>query len=93
MNEPTKKILPILLIILAIGLYGLGIMILPSEIGVQIQLDGSIGNTMNKYLGLLLPLGITTGFAVVYLRGQETKHLLLSLLGLFLYALTFFMNL
>lgn len=77
----------------AIGLYGLGIAILPSEIGVQIQLDGSIGNTMNKYLGLILPLGLTLIFAFLYYREQQGKHLLLAGVGLLLYGLTFFMNL
>lgn len=89
----TKKILALVLMVGAIGLYGLGIAILPSEIGVQIQLDGSIGNTMNKYLGLILPLGLTLIFAFLYYREQQGKHLLLAGVGILLYGLTFFMNL
>ncbi len=89
----TKKILALVLMVSAIGLYGLGIAILPSEIGVQIQLDGSIGNTINKYLGLILPLGLTLIFAFLYYREQQGKHLLLAGVGLLLYGLTFFMNL
>jgi hypothetical protein len=93
MKMNTKKILALVLMVGAIGLYGLGIAILPSEIGVQIQLDGSIGNTMNKYLGLILPLGLTLIFAFLYYREQQSKHLLLAGVGILLYGLTFFMNL
>jgi len=93
MKMNTKKILALVLMVGAIGLYGLGIAILPSEIGVQIQLDGSIGNTMNKYLGLILPLGLTLIFAFLYYREQQGKHLLLAGVGILLYGLTFFMNL
>jgi hypothetical protein len=93
MKMNTKKILALVLMVSAIGLYGLGIAILPSEIGVQIQLDGSIGNTINKYLGLILPLGLTLIFAFLYYREQQGKHLLLAGVGLLLYGLTFFMNL
>ena len=93
MSKNTRFILCGVLILLALGLYVLGIIVLPATIGLQMQLDGSMGNHASKYLGLLIPLAMTMGGAVVFYMKESGKALGVSLLGVVIYAFTFFMNL
>lgn len=93
MNKKVRILISGILVLLAIGLYVLGIILLPETIGLQIQMDGSMGNFLSKYLGLLIPLAVTAGGAVVYYNKEESKALFVSILGLGIYAVTFFMNL
>ncbi|WP_312652077.1 hypothetical protein [Proteiniclasticum sp.] len=93
MRKNARIIKSGVLVLLAIGLFILGIIILPETIGLQVQLDGSMDNYVSKYLGLLIPLAITSGGAIVYYVKEEGKALLFSILGLGMYIATFFMNL
>lgn len=93
MSKKVRILKSGILVLLAIGLYVLGIILLPKTIGLQIQLDGSMDNYLSKYLGLLIPLAVTAGGAVVYYAKEESKALFVSLLGLGIYAVTFIMNL
>jgi len=66
---------------------------MPPTIGLQIQLDGTMGNHVNKYIGLLIPLGLTIGGSFVFYNDEKRKALGFSILGIILYAMTFWMNL
>lgn len=81
------------LILVGLVLYGLGLVVLPQTIGLQIQLDGTMGNQVNKYIGLLVPLALTIGGSVVFYNEEKRKALGISVLGIFAFALTFWMNL
>ena len=93
MNKKTRYILCGGLTLLGFALYILGAIILPPTIGMQIQLDGTLGNEVNKYVGLLLPLGLTVGGAAVFCIKEIRKALGISGLGILLYGITIWMNL
>ena len=80
-------------ILVGLVLYALGSIILPPTIGIQIQFDGTLSNHVNKYIGLLVPLGLTIGGSVVFCLKEEKKALGFSALGLIIYAVTFWANL
>lgn len=81
------------LILIGLVLYVLGLVVLPQTIGLQIQLDGTMGNQVNKYIGLLIPLVLTIGGSVVFYNEEKRKALGFSVLGIFTFAITFWMNL
>lgn len=92
MNPKTRLFLVLLIGALGAGLFVAGLFLLPDTIVMQIQADGSAGTTLPKLIGLLLPLALTGVFAVLYYRNGTLKSLLVSILGLALFGLTFFMN-
>lgn len=93
MSKNKRFILCGSLIFIGLVLYVLGLVVMPETIGLQIQLDGTMGNHVNKYIGLLIPLGLTIGGSVVFYNEEKRKALGFSVLGIFLYAITFWMNL
>lgn len=93
MNKNKRFILCGGLILIGLVLYVLGLVVLPQTIGVQIQLDGTIGNQVSKYIGLLIPLALTVGGSVVFYNEEKRKALGFSALGIFIFAVTFWMNL
>lgn len=60
---------------MGLALYVLGLVLLPATIGLQLQLDGTVGNQVSKYIGLLVPLALTIGGAVVFYNEEKEKHL------------------
>ena len=78
---------------MGLALYVLGLVLLPATIGLQLQLDGTVGNQVSKYIGLLVPLALTIGGAVVFYNEEKRKVLGFSALGIFTFAITFWMNL
>jgi len=92
MNLKTKRIAVIAIGIAAVALFTAGLILLPDPIVMQIQADGSAGTTLPKLIGLLLPLALTGVFAWLYYKNGTTKHLLVSILGIALFILTFFIN-
>ncbi len=92
MNPKTRLLLVLLIGFLALVLFVAGMILLPDTLIMQIQADGSAGTTLPKLLGLLLPLALTGVFAVFYYKNGATKHLLVAILGLALFVLTFFFN-
>lgn len=78
---------------MGIVLYIIGLVILPATIGLQLQLDGTVGNQVSKYIGLLLPMALTIGGAVVFYNEEKRKAIGISALGIFTFAITFWMNL
>jgi len=81
------------LILVGLALYVLGVIILPETIGLQMQLDGTMDNLVNKYIGLLIPLVLTVGGSVFFFIKEEGKALGFSALGILLSIITFWMNL
>ena len=92
MNPRTRLILILIITILALGLFVTGYIILPDTVVMQLQADGSAGTTMPKLLALLIPLAFTGVFAAFFYKNGATKHLLVSLLGLAMFLLTFVFN-
>lgn len=92
--EQKKRLLTAgLLIVLGVALFAAGLAFLPDTLVMQITASGAAGNTMPKALGLALPLALTAVFAVLWYRTSQSKHLLCAVVGLALFAPTFFMNL
>lgn len=93
MSKNKRFILCGSLIFIGLVLYVLGLVLLPATIGLQLQLDGTIGNQVSKYIGLLVPLALTIGGAVVFYNEEKRKALGFSALGIFTFAITYWMNL
>lgn len=95
MNKLKESWISIILVIIGSGLYILGNLVLPETIGVQIQLDGNLGNFIPTWQGLLWPLAFSVGFAIYGMFNQEKKFqsISISCFGLILYLLTFMLNL
>ncbi len=92
MNPKTRLLLVITIGVIAVGLFIAGYIILPDTVVMQLQADGSAGTTMPKLLALLVPLAFTGVFAAFFYKNGATKHLLVSLLGLAMFLLTFAFN-
>ena len=93
MSKNGRIMLSGALVLIALVLYIIGIIILPETIGLQIQIDGSIGNNASKYVGLLIPFALTAGGAVFYYMKEEGKSLLVSFIGVVIFIITFLINL
>lgn len=93
MSKNKRLILCGGLSLVGLVLYIVGVVVLPQTIGLQIQLDGTIGNQVNKYIGLLIPLALTVGGSVVFYNEEKKKALGFSALGIFAFTVTFWMNL
>lgn len=93
MSKSTRFILCGGLVLIGIALYVLGVIILPATIGFQMQLDGTMNNLVNKYIGLLIPLVLTVGGSVFFFIKEESKALGFSALGVLLSIITLWMNL
>lgn len=91
----NKKHLAAGIAVVAAGilLYLVGLQILPETIGLQVKLDGSLGNRVNKYLGLLLPLVLTGYAGYTYAVSGKRGQLVFGGLGILIYLLTFWINL
>ncbi|MDD4312662.1 MAG: hypothetical protein PHW41_09295 [Eubacteriales bacterium] len=92
MKDKTRLILAGAILLLAVVLFVLGMIILPDTIMMQIQADGSAGTTLPKLIGLLIPLALCGVFAFFYYKGGKGKNLLVAVVGLVIYGLTFFFN-
>lgn len=79
-------------ILAAIILAVAGWIILPDTLVLQVTLSGEAGTTLPKILGLGIPFLLSTVFAVIYYLHENKKHLLVSILGLVMFAITFIMN-
>ncbi len=68
--------------------------LLPDIVVMQMSSSGVPTNTMPKIAGIAVPFAISVIFAVVYkVQEGQTKHLLLSVLGLVLPIVTLAFNL
>jgi len=92
MNDKTRLLITGVILLLAVALFVLGMIILPDTIIMQVQADGSVGNTMPKLIGLLIPLALCAVFGVFYYKGGNGKNLFVALVGLVAFGLMFFFN-
>ncbi|MEA4915699.1 MAG: hypothetical protein VB061_14125 [Christensenella sp.] len=92
MKDKTRLLITGVILLLAVALFVLGLIILPDTIVMQVQADGSIGNTMPKLIGLLIPLILCVVFGMFYYQGGKGKNLLVAIIGLVAFGLTFFFN-
>ena len=92
MNKNTKLLVTAAILLIAVALFVLGMIVLPDTIVMQVQADGSAATTMPKLIGLLIPLALSGVFAVLYYKNGTGKSLLVSLIGLAAFGLTFFFN-
>jgi lysylphosphatidylglycerol synthetase-like protein (DUF2156 family) len=92
MKDKSRLIVSALILLIAASLFVIGMIVLPDVIVMQIKTDGSSGTTLPKIIGLLIPLALSVVFAVMYCKDGSGKNLLVSIIGLVGFALTFFMN-
>lgn len=92
MKNKTRLIVSAGILLLAIAAFIVGLIILPDTIVMQVQTDGSTATTLPKLIGLLIPLALCGLFAVLYYKNGTTKSLLVALIGLAAFGLTFFFN-
>jgi hypothetical protein len=92
MKDRTRLLIAGVILLVAVALFVLGMIILPDVIVMQVQTDGSAGTTLPKLVGLLIPLVLSAVFAVFYYRNGQGKNLLVALIGLAAFGLTFFFN-
>ncbi len=92
MQDRTRLMIAIILLLLAVGLFFLGMAVLPDVLVMQVQTDGSAGTTLPKTVGLLIPLAICTIFALLYYQLGKPKDLVVALVGLAVYGFTFLFN-
>lgn len=93
MTQKQKKLLTLALLALALVLFVLGMLVLPETLVMQISTGGAAATTLPKPLGLLISTALVAVFAVLWYRGDNSKHLLVSAVGVVTFAMTFFMNL
>jgi len=92
MKHKTRLLVAAGILLVAVALFVLGMIILPDTIVMQVQADGSAGTTLPKLAGLLIPLALSVGFAVLYYKNGTTKSIVVALIGLVAFGLTFFFN-
>ena len=92
MKDKTRLLITGLILFVAVALFVLGMLYLPDTLVMQVQADGTPSNTMPKLIGLIIPLALSGVFAVFYYKGGKGKNLLVALIGLAAFGLTFFFN-
>ena len=92
MKDKTRLFIAGAILLLAVALFVVGMIVLPDMLVMQVRTDGSAGTTLPKLFGLLIPLALSTVFAVFYYKSGQGKNLLVGLIGLVAFGLTFFFN-
>lgn len=93
MNPKFQKIAALVLIAVSVALFIVGLLTLPETLVMQVSSSGEAQTRMPRLLGLLLPLLLGVGFACGYMKTQNPKCLIGSLVGVLTYILTFVFNL
>lgn len=91
--KDKKLIITTAIIIISILLTIVGYIVLPDNLVMQVTVGGAASNTMPKILGLLVPFGLSSIFAVVYYKTGTVKNLIISVVGLLSYILVYIFNL
>lgn len=95
--DRNRKKLMYALLALAAALAVIGYLTLPEELTMQLSFGGTPVNRMSKPVGLLLPFGLTSVFALLFgraeARADQWKYFIISLVGLLVYGFTFAVNL
>ncbi len=92
MKDKTRLLISGVILLLAVALFVLGMITLPDTLVMQVQADGSVGNTLPKLVGLLIPLALCGIFAVIYWKDGKGNNLFVAIIGLLAFGLTFFFN-
>lgn len=90
-----KKIISIVLIMIAVGLSICAWSMLPPVVAVQVGFDGQVTNTMPKLAAIAIPLTISVAGSVVNLTNKEngnSKGFVLGIVGIAVMLLTLFAN-
>ena len=93
MSDQKRLTITILILIVSVFLFVLGLIILPDTLVMQVTASGQPGTQMPKLIGLLIPLALSTVFAILYSKKSGTKNLIVALVGIVATALTFAFNL
>ncbi len=93
-SKKNKLIISSAIIILAVILSVAAYLVLPDTLVMQITLSGAGGTTMPKLSGILITLAICVVFSVLYyVNDNNSKYLILCVIGICLYGLMFIINL
>ena len=90
-----RKIVSMILIVIAIGLGVCSWFLLPEVVTVQVGLDGQPTNTMPKLLAIIVPVGVSVVGSVMHLTIREkknTKGFVLALVGIAILILSLLFN-
>lgn len=90
-----KKIINIVLVIVAIGLGVISWLLLPDVVAVQVGFDGQITNTLPKLSAVAIPLAVSVVGSVMNLTNNEEKSIkgyVLSLIGIAIMVLFLHFN-
>ena len=91
-----KKIVSMILIVIAIGLGVCSWFLLPEVVAVQVGMNGQATNTMPKLMAIVFPLGISAAGSIVNLANKEensVKGFAVAFIGIAAMILTLFFNL
>jgi hypothetical protein len=92
MKDKTRLVIAGVIVTLAVALFVLGMIVLPDTLVMQMKTNGAAGTTLPKLIGLLIPLALSAVFAVLYYKGNKGNNLLVAVIGLLTFGLTFFFN-
>lgn len=90
-----KKIINIVLVIVAIVLGVISWLFLPDVVAVQVGFDGQITNTLPKLSAVAIPLAVSVVGSVMNLTNNEEKNIkgyVLSLIGIDIMVLVLHFN-
>lgn len=92
MKDRTRLLIAGVVLLLAVALFVLGMIVLPETLIMQMKINGAAGTTLPKLIGLLIPLALSAVFAVLYYKDGKGNNLLVAVVGLLAFGLTFFFN-
>ncbi len=95
-SKKGRLVFMIIMILISAGAFMAGLVFLPDVLVVQLSSSGTASNTMPRIWGLLLPVLLTAGGAVMFFfdgEGGRRKSLFISLVGVAVFIFTFIFNL
>lgn len=93
MEKQKRFTVALVIIALAAAAFITGMIILPDIVVMQVLKDGTPGSTMPKLVGLLIPLALSTIFPLLYYSKGKSKDVVVGVVGLVAFGLTFIFNL
>ena len=93
MEKQKRFTVAMVIIGIAAVAFVVGMILLPDIVVMQVLKDGTTGSTMPKLVGLLIPLALSTIFPLLYYSKGKSKDVVVSVVGLIAFGLTFIFNL
>lgn len=93
MEKQKRFTVAMVIIGIAAVAFVVGMILLPDIVVMQVLKDGTPGSTMPKLVGLLIPLALSTIFPLLYYSKGKSKDVVVSVVGLIAFGLTFIFNL